>query len=122
MSTSRSLRPQCSSHARIAARRALAACAACAWLATASPARAERDPTTVGDVSLGFASGLCTLVYTPLKIVYATGGVVVAGLVFVFSAGNTDTTAQVLRVTAGGDYVVAPEHLRGTRVLRVTGV
>ena len=102
-------------------RRLAAAFVAAAWVAAASPAGAKDDPTTLEEVSYGFASGVCTLVYTPLKIVYATGGAAVAGLVFVFSAGNTDTTKLVLRVTAGGDYVIAPEHLRGTRVLRITG-
>ena len=89
-------------------------------LAGSTPAHAE-EPTTPGDALLGIASGVCTLAYTPLKILYATAGLGVGSLVWMFSAGNTDTMNSVLRVTAGGDYVVTPDNLRGTRVLRVVG-
>lgn len=103
-------------------RRSIASCLALVWLAVASPAGAEEDPTNVRDVSVGFASGLCTLIYTPVKITYAATGAVITGLVYIFSAGSSEAAGQVLRITAGGDYVIAPEHLRGTRVLRFTGV
>ena len=89
-------------------------------IGAASPARAQ-DPTTFGDSMVGIGSAVCTLVYTPLKIVYAAGGLGVGSLVWLFSAGNTDSMNTLLKVTAGGDYSVTPEHLRGTKVLRVTG-
>jgi hypothetical protein len=101
-------------------RRRAAAGLAVAVLFVAAPARAE-EATTLGDAMLGLASGVCTLVYTPAKIVYATGGVGIGMLVWLFSAGNTDTMNAVLKVTAGGDYVVTPGHLRGLQVLKFTG-
>lgn len=91
-----------------------------ALLALARPARAQ-DPTTMGDALLGIGSGICTLVYTPVKLAYAATGVGVGSLVWLFSAGNTDTMNSVLKITAGGDYVVTPEHLRGLRVVRFVG-
>lgn len=86
----------------------------------ARPARAQ-DPTTMGDAMLGLGAGVCTLVYTPAKMVYAAGGVGVGALVWLFSAGNSDTMNKVLKVSAGGDYSVTPEHLQGIKVLRITG-
>ena len=86
----------------------------------ASPAEAQ-DPTTLKDAMLGIGSGLCTLVYTPLKITYATTGTAVGGLVWLFSAGHSASMQSVLKTTAGGDYVVTPEHLRGQRVIQWTG-
>jgi len=89
--------------------------------ASAGPAHAKNEPTTMKDAMLGIASGLCTLVYTPVKLVYATTGTAVGGLVWLFSAGHSDSMHSVLKTTAGGDYVVTPEHLRGLRVLQWTG-
>jgi hypothetical protein len=100
---------------------AVAVLSAVAVLVSSSPAAAEKDPTTVTDVSLGLASGLCTLGYTPLKLVWAITGSGVAGLVYLFSAGNTDVATTVLRLSGGGDYVVTPDHLKGVQVLRIIG-
>ena len=101
-------------------RRCAAAGVAALLMLAAGPARAQ-DPTTMGDAMLGLAAGVCTLVYTPAKIVYAAAGVGVGALVWIFSAGNTDTMNQVLKVSAGGDYSVTPDHLRGVKVLRIAG-
>ena len=89
-------------------------------LAGARPADAQ-DPTTMTDAMLGIGSGLCTLVYTPLKITYATTGTAVGGLVWLFSAGHSESMERVLQTTAGGDYVITPEHLQGQRVIQWTG-
>jgi len=99
--------------------RAAAAAGASALLLLPGPAAAEESLTQ--DVGLGALSAICTLVYTPLKIAYATGGTGVALLVWIWSVGDIDTTQQVLRATAGGDYVVTREHLRGLRVLEFNG-
>jgi hypothetical protein len=101
-------------------RRSAAAGIFVSLLAVASPAQAE-DPTSLGDAMLGISSAVCTLVYTPVKMVYAAAGVGVGSLVWLFSAGNTEAMNTVLKITAGGDYTVTPEHLRGIRVLKFTG-
>jgi hypothetical protein len=89
-------------------------------LMVASPARAE-EATTMAESMLGLASAVCTMVYTPIKVGYAAGGLGVGTLVWLFSAGNTDSMNSVLKTTAGGDYVVTAEHLRGIKVLRFAG-
>ena len=90
-------------------------------LVVSSPAAAEMPDTSMSEISLGLASGICTLGYTPLKIVWAVTGSGVAGLVYLFSAGNTNVSSTVLRLSAGGDYVVTPDHLKGVRLLRLIG-
>ncbi|MEE3331940.1 MAG: hypothetical protein VX246_13825 [Myxococcota bacterium] len=102
-------------------RAATAVFTAVAVLVIANPA-AARESTSMADVSLGLASGVCTLAYTPVKIAWAVTGTAVAGLVYLFSVGNGDVTGTVFRLSAGGDYVVTPDHLKGTRVLRLIGV
>lgn len=102
-------------------RAAVAVLSAVALLVVASPAAADKPATSLTDVSLGLAAGICTLGYTPLKIVWAVTGSEVAGLVYLFSAGNSDVSGTVLRLSAGGDYVVTPEHLKGVQVLRLMG-
>jgi len=88
--------------------------------AAAAPAQAN-EPTTMKDALLGIGSGLGTHVYTPIKLVYATTGTAVGGLVWLFSAGHSESMHDVLRTTAGGDYVITPDHLRGVRVVQWTG-
>lgn len=106
---------------RKARSRWLASLAAAAMLtAMTQPAQANQ-PTTMKDAMLGIGSGLCTLVYTPVKIVYATAGTAVGGLVWLFSAGHSASMHNVLRTTAGGDYVITPDHLRGVQVVQWTG-
>ena len=100
--------------------RALVAIAAAVLTLSLAPAAAAEE-TLTEDVGMGVLSAVCTLVYTPLKIAYAAGGTMVAGLVFLWSAGDIDTTQQVLRTTAGGDYVVTRDHLRGLKVLEFGG-
>ena len=100
-------------------RATLAAAVVIATLLAAPQAGAQESLTN--DIGMGIASGVCTLIYTPFKILYAAGGTLVGGLVYIWSVGDIESAQRVLRITAGGDYVVSPEHLRGLRVLQVSG-
>lgn len=93
----------------------LALCVALAWPA---PARAE---STAYNAFVGVGSALCTIVYSPLKVAYAASGLVVTGLAFLWSFGDTDVAGPLFRTTVGGDYVVTPSHLEGRRDLHFTG-
>jgi hypothetical protein len=70
---------------------------------------------------VGVGSALCTIVYSPLKIVYATTGLVVTGLAFLWSFGDSEVTGRLWRTTVGGDYVVTPSVLEGDRDLQFRG-
>ena len=93
---------------------------ACALALSPGAARGEEDSTVAYSVG-GISAGLCTLVYTPIKIVYAAGGLVAAPLVYLYSAGNGEATVRVARTSLRGDYVVTPGHLKNDRPLRFFG-
>jgi hypothetical protein len=86
----------------------------------AALAREEKQPSSSGGFA-GVGAMLCTLVYSPLKIGYATSGVVVGSLAWLWSFGNRRVTRPIFRTALHGDYVITPAHLRGERPLRFRG-
>jgi type IV secretory pathway VirB2 component (pilin) len=95
---------------------------ACIFLVGLHPglARAEAESTGAA-AGWGALSALSSLVYSPVKVVYAVGGLVVGGFAWVFSAGDNDVLNTVVTPAVRGDYVVTPEHLRGARPLEFIG-
>ena len=69
----------------------------------------------------GALAALTTLIYGPVKIVYATGGLIFGGLAYAFSGGNKDVLSAVLTPTVRGDYVVTPNALMGNDDLHFLG-
>jgi hypothetical protein len=103
------------------AKRLRAAALVCV-LAIALHASAARAEDNIGaEAGLGAAAGWCSLVYAPLKIVYAVGGLVVGGLAWGLSGGDSDVMYAVLTPSVRGDYVVTPSHLRGEHELEFIG-
>jgi len=99
---------------------ALAACIA------AGPARAEEivsqeTKETASQGGVGAAAGLSSVVYAPLKVAYAAGGSVVAGLAYVLSGGDKEVAKPIFDASVRGDYVVTPQHLTGERDLEFVG-
>ncbi len=103
--------------------RALALALLCAAVASApSPARAEsEDAGPVNKFFFGISAAVCTLVYTPLKIVYAITSLPMSGLVYTFSVGNTEMSERVMRSGTQGNWVITPEHLQGQRNVTFVG-
>jgi hypothetical protein len=83
-----------------------------------APAMAE---STAAEAGIGVASVLCSLVYGPVKIVYATLGTVLGGLAWGLSGGDDDVLQAVLLPAVRGDYVVTPANLRGREPLEFIG-
>ena len=85
-----------------------------------APARAEQEsgPENFG---VGIGAGICTLVYTPLKVVYAATGLPIGGLVYIWSVGDAEAAAYVIKRAATGDFVATPSHLRREQRLRFAG-
>ena len=69
----------------------------------------------------GTASFVLGTVYGATKVAFATGGIVVGGLTWLFTAGNTRAARGVWETTMKGTYVLTPEHLRGEEELRFFG-
>jgi hypothetical protein len=90
---------------------------------SASPARAisEESKETATDGAVGAAAGLSSVVYAPLKVAYATGGSIVAGLAYVLSGGDGAVAKPIIDASVRGDYVVTPANLRGEKPLEFIG-
>ncbi|MEZ4330639.1 MAG: hypothetical protein R3F35_02725 [Myxococcota bacterium] len=70
---------------------------------------------------MGAAAALTSLVYSPVKLVYALGGLVVGSLAWVFTAGDTNVADKVYVRSLRGTYVITPEILRGEEELVFIG-
>jgi hypothetical protein len=79
-----------------------------------SPALA--DPPAK-EAKTGATVVLANLVYMPAKVLYAAGGGLVAGMAYLFSAGDKEVAKPILDASIGGDYIVEPEHLSGEKQL-----
>jgi hypothetical protein len=97
---------------------ALAAFAAAALVLAPVASRAEDLGNEAG---WGAAAALSSLVYAPVKLVYAMGGGLTAGLAWLFSAGDSDVVNPIIDASLRGDYVLTPEHLRGQREIEFIG-
>lgn len=81
-------------------------------------ASAEGVGKTAG---LGVGSVLCSLVYGPAKLVYASLGALVAGGAWALSAGDPAVASPILNAAVRGDYVITPDHLEGRQSLQFVG-
>ncbi len=95
---------------------------AIALLGTPSTLHADSDEESASARFFwGLGSGICTLLYTPLKVVYAASAIPVGGLVYLWSVGDAEMTGRVIGRATAGDFVVTPDHLRGDRRLVFIG-
>ncbi len=87
-------------------------CGVLAVAVSASPATAAGNELAQ-EGGTGALAALATLIYGPVKILYATGGLVFGGLAYAFSGGNTDVLNAVLTPAIRGDYVITPNVVTG---------
>jgi hypothetical protein len=88
-----------------------------------SPAQAEeaRERNIAAHYGLGVGSVLCSLVYGPVKVIYATLGAVTSGVAWALTGGRTDIAREIITASVRGDYVVRPENLTFAEPLVFTG-
>jgi hypothetical protein len=101
--------------------RGVATLATCAALALPAASHAGTPGEISKQAGLGFASAITSLVYAPLKIVYAAGGLIVGGLAWTFSGGDNEVAKVVLTPSILGDYVVTPKQLVGDEPVEFFG-
>jgi hypothetical protein len=70
---------------------------------------------------MGALAAVSTLIYGPLKIAYATLGLVIGGTAWGLSGGDQVVLDSVMTASVRGDYVVTPEHIRMERSLEFYG-
>ena len=97
---------------------ALAICLApVAWAA-----EQDSNSSPTADLGLGVASFVCSVPYGAIKVATALLGGIVGGFTYVLSGFDKQAADAVWYTTIKGDYIVTPDHLRGKRDLRFTGV
>jgi hypothetical protein len=70
---------------------------------------------------LGAAAAISTLVYGPVKLLYAVGGVVVGSFAWIFTAGDSEVAEKVFVRSLRGTYVITPEILLGEERIEFIG-
>lgn len=103
--------------------RGLAATVLCiALVSMPSVGLADSKASEVGRESgLGAAAAISSLVYGPVKLVYATGGLVVGAFAWAFTAGDNQVAGKVFTRSLRGTYVITPEILLGEQRLEFIG-
>jgi len=74
------------------------------------------------DLGIGIGSFLCSVPYGAAKVSVAILGGVIGGFTYVLSGFDKKAADAVWYTTIEGDYIVTPDHLRGKKDLRFTGV
>lgn len=95
--------------------------AALASALLAAPTAAWSEDGMGSEAGVGAAAALSTLIYGPVKLVYATLGLIIGGTAWGLSGGDHDVLDAVITPSVRGDYVVTPEHIRMERGLEFYG-
>lgn len=83
-------------------------------------ARAD-DSDGLEQAGWGALAMLSTIVYGPVKLVYAASGGVVGGLAYLLTGGNEDVAMPVLDAAVLGDYYITPAQLRAEETIEFVG-
>jgi hypothetical protein len=75
----------------------------------AGPAAAD---DLANDAGMGALAGFSTLLYAPVKLVYATAGILFGGIAWGLSGGDNDVMMAVMVPAVRGDYVITPAQIR----------
>jgi hypothetical protein len=86
----------------------------------ASSAQVE-EPSLFYEGGLGATAALVSLIYAPVKLAYAASGIALGSGSFLWTWGDRDAAMAVVNTAVGGDYVITPEHLRGSDEIHLTG-
>ena len=97
------------------------ALALAALVVALQPGPALAVESTTSEAGIGAAAALCSLLYGPVKVVYAALGLVFGGMAWGLSAGDSDVMEAVIMPAVRGDYVVTPAILRGEKPLEFIG-
>lgn len=89
---------------------------------TAPPSSASTEGGDTSRVGMQVAAGFSTLLYFPLKAVFAISGGIVGGLTYLFSGLDENSAKKVWNTTLYGTYIITPEHLQGDKPIRFLGV
>jgi hypothetical protein len=81
----------------------------------------EKAASVSRESGLGAAAAISSLVYGPVKVFYALGGLVIGSFAWVFTAGDSEVAEMVFTRSLRGTYVITPEILVGDERLEFIG-
>lgn len=81
----------------------------------------EKAADVSRESGLGAAAAISSLIYGPVKLVYATGGLIIGSFAWIFTAGDTQVAETVFTRSLRGDYVITPGILLGEESLEFIG-
>jgi len=87
---------------------------------TAAPESQPAEPVTE-ELGYGFGAALASVFYIPAKVTYAGLGLLTGGLGFVLTGGRADVANNIIYPAVRGNYVVTPNHLKGTEPIYFVG-
>ena len=94
----------------------------CAMVTAPGFALAENEAKDMAqEAGVGVGTAIASLVYAPIKLTYALGGLVVGGLAWAFSGGDSEVASVVLTPSLRGDYVVTRSQLMGRQEIEFFG-
>lgn len=88
---------------------------------TASPATPAAEEPVTEELGYGVGAALASIFYIPAKVTYAGLGLLTGGLGYVFSGGRADVANNIIYPAVKGNYVVTPNHLKGTEPIYFVG-
>lgn len=96
-------------------------CVATMALAPSFAAAENQEEALTSEAGIGMAAALATLVYGPVKIAYATLGLVFGGAAYGLSGGDSEVLHAVVTPAVRGDYVVRPANVTMSEDLEFIG-
>jgi hypothetical protein len=87
---------------------------------TGQIAEPVEEPLT-SEAGYGVGAALASVLYIPAKVTYAGLGLLTGGLGWVLTGGRTDIANSIIYPAVGGNYVVTPNHLKGTEPIYFVG-
>jgi len=86
-----------------------------------APASPPAEPSVTEEAGYGVGSALANVFYIPAKVTYAGLGLLTGGLGFVLSGGRSDVANNIIYPAVRGNYVVTPNHLKGSEPIYFVG-
>jgi hypothetical protein len=99
----------------------VAVMAAPAYAQTAAPDNQAAEQPVGEEAGYGVGAALASVFYIPAKVTYAGLGLLTGGLGYVLTGGRADVANNIIYPAVGGNYVVTPNHLKGTEPIYFVG-
>ena len=87
---------------------------------TAGTTSQPAEPVS-NELGWGIGAALSSLFYIPAKVTYAGLGLITGGLGYVLTGGRADVANNIIYPAVRGNYVVTPNHLKGTEPIYFVG-